>query len=302
MTDFLVLANPSAGGADSTADGSGNEQLARIAERLRAQGTVEIVEIERDADTLTAIERTTPATTCVVVGGDGTLHHVVNAVTGAGGPSRPFGLVPAGTGNDFANGIGLSEDVEEAAAVVASTLPRPLDLVRFGGGPTAVNAAHIGIGVHAAEKATNLKDHLGKLAYPAGAVSAAVGFEPVRVSLAIDGEVILNGAPVSMLGVCNGPLVGGGTALCPPADQGDGLLDVVVMLADSRTALAATTAAMLRQAHLERDDVLHRTARALTVTVHGAGDTVTWNVDGEFHDLPARVDVEVAAGAWRLRA
>ena len=61
------------------------------------------------------------------MGGDGTVNEAVNGVAGAGalGEIR-FGIIPLGTGNDFAAGLGIPADVDAALEVLAQEEPLTL--------------------------------------------------------------------------------------------------------------------------------------------------------------------------------
>jgi diacylglycerol kinase (ATP) len=297
---LLVLVNPSAGGVDADApDADG--PVARALAALREVGEVEVLVLSDDAeaDVRARAGALGAEDLLVVAGGDGTLHRTVALLDP---PAVPVLVVPAGTGNDFATTLGMPTDPAAAARVVETGRVRRLDLVQVGD-RTSVNAAHLGVGVSAAEAAADLKGALGKLAYPVGAVAAAARFDPVVVTVDVDGERVLDAEPVALVAVCNGRTVGGGTVLCPPADPGDGRADLVVLRAATATSLAATTADLLRERHLDRDDVLHHPAERVEVEVHDAGTAmVTWNVDGELLERPAAVRCEVRAGAWRVLA
>ncbi|MGI9018638.1 MAG: diacylglycerol/lipid kinase family protein [Euzebya sp.] len=298
MNHFLVLVNPSAGGVetdDSSAAITMDEELQAVTAELDRHGSVTVESVDSDEDLRRVTRQTDSDTVYVVVGGDGTLHRTLNVL--AERPCR-YLLIPGGTGNDFAAGAGLPEDLVQAAGVARTGRARPHDLLRIHD-VVAMNAAHLGIGVKAAEAAADWKDRLGKLAYPAGAVSAATSFEPTLASAVLDGDQILDCVDVALLGICNGPRVGGGTMLCPPADPSDGLLDVVVLQAQNRTDLAGITTALLRGTHLDRDDVQHHQGHELTVTIHDR-DQVDWNIDGELQSLPAQIEGKVQAGAWEL--
>lgn len=295
---IVVLVNPSAGGVDG--DGpdpqAADEPLGQALAALRGEGEVTVTVIEETTDVTDAAEGLGEGDVLAVAGGDGTLHRVVNALAGWSGHLL---LIPAGTGNDFSGGIGLPTDLAEAAAVAGTGSPRQLDVLEVGD-LVAVNAAHLGIGVQAGEAASDLKGALGKLAYPAGAVAAATRFEPTVVTLEVDGEVVVDAEPVAMVALCNGRTVGGGTVLCPEADPGDGLVDVVVLRATTAVGLAATATALLRGSHLDRDDVLHLQGSDVTVRVHDVEGPVSWNVDGELLERPAELTCRVRVGAWAL--
>jgi diacylglycerol kinase family enzyme len=104
------------------------------------------------------------------------------------------------------------------------------------------------------------------------------------------------GTPVLLVAVCNGATIGGGTALAPGADPGDGLLDVVVSTATGPAARTAFAAALATGAHVDRDDVLVVRGREVTVS----GDPVDLDADGEVEEaVPART-WRVRPGAWSV--
>ena len=90
----------------------------------------------------------------IVAGGDGSLHVLINALADAGRLADvAVGIVPLGTGNDFAGGIGLPDDPVVAARACLEARPQPVDAVLADDGEYVVNAAHAGIGAVAAERA-----------------------------------------------------------------------------------------------------------------------------------------------------
>src|SRR5262249_14767725 len=128
---------------------------------------------------------------------------------------------------------------EAAAGVICTGSPRARDLVVDEVGEIVVNSVHAGAGAMASRRGSTWKErlhrggvgevNLGKLGYPIGAGSAAVKPPYIRVPVEVDGEVIVDrDEPILQIAVGNGPHVGGGTALTPYADPGDGLVDVMV--------------------------------------------------------------------------
>jgi YegS/Rv2252/BmrU family lipid kinase len=295
---FVVLVNPDAGSVGEVAAADlPPGPVADAVEALRGDGTAEVDVVVVDGpDAVRRAVESVGDGVVAMAGGDGTLHRTLNALRDR---DHVYLLIPAGTGNDFAGGVGLPVDLAAAVGLGSTGRARALDLLDLGD-LLAVNAVHIGIGVEAAQAASDLKGALGKLAYPAGAVAAAARFEPVTATVVVDGDVVLDAEPVAMVGLCNGPTIGGGTRLCPVAAPADGLVDLVVLRATTTPALAATAAALLRAAHLQRDDVLHRRGESVEVTVHDAGETVTWNVDGELVERPPHLSCAVRPRAWRL--
>ncbi|MGY1829522.1 diacylglycerol/lipid kinase family protein [Geodermatophilus sp. SYSU D01180] len=286
---LLLVVNGSAGSADG---------LDPALEVLRAGADVEVA-ATADAGDLDRVLAGRDGRRLVVAGGDGSVHAVVAALDRAGAldPADPLGVVPLGTGNDLAGALGLPDDPAAAARCVLDGAPRPLDLLRDDAGGVVVNAAHAGIGVLAADEAAGLKERLGVLAYPVGAAVAGIAGAEHRLRVTVDGAVVRapagwaadGGTPLLMVGVCNGPTIGGGTALAPGADPGDGLADVVVSAATGPAARAAFAVALLAGRHPGRDDVVVVRGREVTVSGEPAG----LDADGDL--LPP-----AGARTWRL--
>ena len=177
----------------------------------------------------------------VVAGGDGSLHAVVSALHRRHelGVDRVLGLLPLGTGNDFARTLGIPLDPIEAAESLVAGAVRPMDLLVDEVGQVVVNQVHLGAGAEAGRKAVPWKErlgrigvgpvNLGRLGYPIGAVLSSIDPPVLRLRVEVDGEVIADvDHPVLMVALGNGATVGGGLELTPDADPGDGRIDVMI--------------------------------------------------------------------------
>lgn len=209
----------------------------------------------------------------VVAGGDGMLGPAAEAARAAG---VPLALLPTGTANDFARGMGLSLDPAEACRVaVRGQRTRTLDLARMDGRPF-VNTASVGLSVHAADWATPLKKVIGRFAYMLGALAAGVNESPVACRITCDGDELFSGKAWQVM-VANSGRFGAGSSI-EEADPGDGLLDATVIPAGTRLRLP-------RYAYAMRRGRVSSTGKAR----HGRGCRVrlevpreeAYNVDGE---------------------
>ena len=286
----LLLASAHAGSAEEEAVEAARAVLAEA-------GPVEVV------STATPEELDRALDSCgdrrlVVAGGDGSLHLVVTRLRARGElAERPIALVPMGTGNDLARALDLPLDPAQAARLVLTGRHQPMDLLCDDAGGVVVNAVHVGVGAEAAVSAGRLKPLLGLLAYPLGAVFAGLRSSGWNLRVEVDGEVVADGRERAlMVGVGNGPGIGGGTQLLPHAVPHDGLLDVVVSLATVPLARMRYGAALQAGTHLDNPDV--RTARGRSVTI--SGDPVGINADGELGDETTRRTWTVDPGAWSL--
>lgn len=216
----------------------------------------------------------------VVVGGDGTLHHVAAALRDPRtGPA--LGVVPVGTGNDFARALGLPRDPAAAVGIAAEGPVRRVDLIGLrlaGRRGRAVNFVLGGVGGNAARRVTaERKRRWGRLVY-LRALAGELGDVRARdLVVEADGAAISSGPHLAVL-VANGPTLGNGIPAVPPAELDDGLLDVVAVRGTSAAQVLATLARLAAGRHLGAAGVTWRRAERVTV----AGDASTpFNADGE---------------------
>jgi YegS/Rv2252/BmrU family lipid kinase len=290
MERMLVVTNPASGSYDRAT-------VAAVVDALSSAGDVQVA----TSRTLTELRTELGGRAgrdVVVVGGDGSLHAVVDALHGLGDLDGPLvALVPLGTGNDFARTLGLPDDPIDAARVALGGRTTALDVLVDDAGSVVVNAAHLGVGAEAGSAAVRWKQRLGRFGYLVGAVVAGVGTTGARVRVVADGVVLADGRRrVLQVGVANGIYVGGGTPLAPDARPDDGRLDVVVSFA--LPALQRLLYAVLLRIgrHPAYDRV--RSVRAREVTVSGAAFET--NVDGELGEPVSARTWTVHPAAYRM--
>ena len=271
MQPILVIANAEAGSTDK-------ESLERALAVLRSATDVETT-TTADPGELDSVLHRRGGRHVVVVGGDGSLHAVVAALHRRHElASTVVGLIPLGTGNDFARGVGLPLDPEAAARVVVAGNIQPVDLIVDCLGGVVVNNVHIGVGALAAHNARPMKKVIGRMGYVLGAIRAAINPPFIRVRIEVDGHVVADFAhPVLMAAVGNGSRVGGGARITPEADPGDGKLDVMVSFSTSLWAKIGYAARFRLGTHHGRDDVLYVHGESVTVS----GQSFHCSADGE---------------------
>jgi diacylglycerol kinase (ATP) len=227
-----------------------------------------------------------------VAGGDGTIGPAAET---AGRIGAPLAVVPAGTANDYARAHELPEDPIEAAVLAATgERTRPLELGRLADGRPFVNVASAGLAAEAARFASPFKKLLGPFAYGVGALRAAVTEAPLSCAVRVDGEPAFEGGAWQLIVAVSGAF-GGGSDI-GVADPADGVLDVTVLPAGSRLALARRAWGLRRGTIAEQRPVEHLRGHVVEVDL---ADGVELNVDGEIRDGGLeRVTVE--RGAYEL--
>ncbi|MEX0875326.1 MAG: diacylglycerol kinase family protein [Actinomycetota bacterium] len=172
----------------------------------------------------------------VAAGGDGTVHEVVNGLLadGTGTEIPELGVVPGGSGCDYAKTFGIPEDIAGAVSRLASEVPpRAVDVaeVRFQteGGEVRrffANISGVGIGAEVVQRAARLPRALGGAVYFASFVLTLPGFERRRARIELDDQIYEG--PLTNLVVANAQYFGGGMRVAPAADPGDGVFDVQI--------------------------------------------------------------------------
>lgn len=299
MRRLLFIANAAAGTSDRAA-------VDTALEVLRQDADVEVVTTET-IDELTRALAERDGREVVVSGGDGSLHAFVTALCRAGdlGEDPPtVGLVPLGTGNDFARALDLPLDPGAAARVVLASPARPIDVLIDDEDHLVANAVHIGVGEEAGRIAAPWKErlgkvHLGVLGYVIGGVAAGFGQQGRHLRVVADDEVLADGTHrILQVAVTIGSSVGGGTKIAPDAAPGDGCAEVVVSWAVAPSRRLRYALRLRRGTHTELDDVV--TVRARRVTVTGVNHEFAANADGETLEPTRERTWRVVPGAYRL--
>ena len=273
MDPLLLITNSEAGSNDA-------ENLDKALAVLRSAADVEVAATSNQGE-LDGVLHRRGGRQVVVAGGDGSLHAVVAALHRRHElADTVVGLVPLGTGNDFARGAGIPLDPEEAARVVVEGEVRPVDLIVDCLGEVVVNNVHIGVGAQASHNAKSFKKVLGRFGYAVGAAQAALKPPFVRLRVEVDDHVVADFAhPILMVAIGNGSRVGGGAEITPDADPSDGRLDVMISFSTGLWGKLTYALQFRVGRHPERDDVLY--LRGNTVSV--SGQDFYCSADGELY-------------------
>jgi diacylglycerol kinase (ATP) len=281
---IALLVNPTSG------QGRGARLLEPVAVRLRTDGTEVDVVVGRDADE--AFDRVRDRVAAgvdavVAVGGDGLVNLALQVVAGT---EVPLGVVPAGTGNDFARALGLAlDDPVQAVDLVVRGGTIPVDLGRANG---RWFAGVLGSGFDSMvnERANRMTWPTGRSRYNVAIVLELRTFRPVPYVLELDGEPWTTEAMLVAVG--NSPSYGGGMKVCPDADLHDGLLDVTVLGPISKPEFLRVFPTVYKGTHVSHPAVTVRRARS--VVLQSAG--VTAYADGErVSVLPVRCEAVASA-------
>lgn len=212
----------------------------------------------------------------VAAGGDGTVNEVVNGLAGAG-HDAVLGIVPLGTANDFAAGLGIPEDIDAALRLAAFGRSVCVDVARVNR-RCFINVSTGGFGADLSQAAgRGLKRYAGGLAYVVRGVKGLLDFRLHGGVFRVNGRVVYAGEFV-FFAVGNARQTGGGTPVAPLADVDDGCLDVMLVRDVSRLEFIRLLPRLRRGTHLRSPHVSYYRARRFEVETHG---DVAVNADGE---------------------
>ena len=221
------------------------------------------------------------------------MHRAILELAGTG---IPLGIIPAGTGNDFAATLGLREmDVAAAADAIAAAATRRVDLARV----TRADGSTTFFGtVLASGFDSKVNDRANAMRWPRGGARYNIAILREFVTLSgIPYEVDLEFADgarehvardLVMATVGNGRTYGGGIPICPDADPADGLLDVVLVRPAGRLRLLRLLPRVYAGTHRTVPEVAMHRVRSVRLSSPG----VTAYADGDpIGPLPLTVDV-----------
>lgn len=236
----------------------------------------------------------------VVVGGDGMVHLAAGLLAGTG---VPLGVVPSGTGNDFARGLGVPlGDPQRAVAALLEALDRPARTIDAGlirsedGSPERWFAGVLSAGFDSAvnERANALRWPRGRQRYNVAILIELLRLRPRRYSLVVDGQP--RSVEALLISVANNTSFGGGMRIAPKALLDDGLLDLFIVAPMSRLSFLRIFPRVFAGTHVgDRHVSIERVHR-----VRLEADAVGY-ADGE-RVGPLPLDVRVEPGALRVLA
>jgi YegS/Rv2252/BmrU family lipid kinase len=236
----------------------------------------------------------------IAAGGDGTVNEVLNGLVLArrieiGGVVGTLGIIPIGTGNDFAETSGIPKSLPEVSRHLALRRTRLIDIARVNDRFFS-NECGVGFGAQVAIEAQRLKRLRRFLVYLVAVFKALFRYRQPTMTLAWDGGQVTQ--RILMVSAGNGRRAGGGFYLTPEARLDDGLLDYMYADALSRPAILRLLPKAMKGTHIY-DPAAHlgRTTRlvitsATPLPVHCDGEILavgTQEVDIEV--LPARLQL-----------
>jgi len=298
---LVVVANPAAG------HGKAGRLIGKVTSalhRLRLPHEIRVSESGPDVERLARVAAEGGAKIVAALGGDGTVSLAANGVLGT---AAALAALPAGTGDDFAKGIGAGK-LDAAVELLANPKIVDLDVIEVTTGAakrTFINIAGAGFDSEVNETANGMTVKLGATGtYVAALIKTLSRFSPASFTILVDEERMELDAMLVEVG--SGRWTGGGMKVLPNAIMNDGLLDVCIVEALSKPAFLRAFPRVFIGSHTTHPKVRMRTASRVQVE---ANRRVLVYADGElvgslpaiFEVRPAALPVVVGPGAKGVR-
>ena len=223
------------------------------------------------------------STDIIAVGGDGTVHEVLNGIDTE---KVNFGIIPAGSGNDFIETAKIPLDPMKALEIILTREPKPTDYLDCAG-VRGINIIATGIDVEILKRCAKFKVIKGKLQYLLSLIISLFKFEFYNFDTLIDGKREEKEALIVACG--NGKVFGGGIQMCPEAQIDDGLMDFVICNKMKKSKIPSAFVKLMKGKILQ--EPFTEFSRQTHVEVCFDKKT-TVNVDGElYEDLPFDVKI-----------
>ena len=231
----------------------------------------------------------------VVVGGDGTIHEVVNGLMKSGqGLHLPLGIIPGGSGNAFADDLGVKNTTQAVHQIVSGNM-HSMDIMRISQGDTVSYAFNIiawGIASDVNIRAEKLR-WFGNSRYSLSAIISILNLKKRPILLRLDNDVIDCNAILFI--ALNTIHTGKGMKMAPHAKLNDGLMDLLLLRDASRFRVLKIFIQSFSGKHVSDPLVEYRNAKIFSIQT----EDDFLNIDGE-NIGRTPIEVSLILGALRI--
>jgi diacylglycerol kinase (ATP) len=239
------------------------------------------------------------ATHIVVAGGDGSVHEAVNGIMRAGN-NAALGVIPTGTGNDFAKACDISLNWEHATELLADRIkaqraPRKIDVGQFNDRFFG-NGAGVGLDAKVTHIARSIRLGMGDLVYLLAIFRTMMDRIATPHLQITAGDYSWEG-PVTLAAVSNGPWIGGMFHIAPMAVNADKLMNLLIVKPVTRRRILTLLPKLMNGTHMDEPEMIHRPVTALSIKAEQA---IPSHLDGEVQPMQTDFEIRVLPSALDL--
>lgn len=281
MLDFIV--NPTAGGKHGKKTENAVNTIKSFLEEKGVAFRLHFTNAKGDGKTLTEELISNGATDIIAVGGDGTLHEVINGFSNF--DKVNLGLIPCGTGNDFAFALSLPSDVKQALEIIISGKTEYVDFMQM---PSirGLNVIGTGIDVDVLNRYNRLKKK-NKFGYTRCLISALCHYKCPTFTMSLNGKTLTQTSFI--MAVANGSCFGGGIPMCPVANPTDKSLNFVSVKGMRKLKIIGAFLKLKGGKVLTLKETFHEKLKEIKIDLP---EGTVINVDGELYsDIPFEIKI-----------
>ena len=238
-------------------------------------------------------------TRVIVAGGDGSIHEATNGILRSKN-NAALGVIPTGTGNDFAKACQIPLNWEHATQlladrIVADETPRKIDAGRFNDRYFS-NGAGLGFDAKVTRVAQSIHLPIGDLVYLLAIFRTMIdGIASPRLRITAD-DYAWEG-PVTLAAISNGQWVGGMFHIAPIASNSDNVLELLIAKPVTRRRILTLLPKIMNGEHMQEPEIVHQSVTKLHIE---AEQPIPSHLDGEVQPLQTEFEIEVLPGALAL--
>nr|WP_156288595.1 diacylglycerol kinase family protein [Oceanobacillus salinisoli] len=218
----------------------------------------------------------------IAIGGDGTVHKIINELVGS---KVPFGIIPAGSGNDFCRGMGIPLKYDQALERILKGEQKFIDVGNIN---DKFFATIVGIGFDGrVAQVTNQSQNkkllnlagMGSVSYIINVLKVLFYYKPTNVELKIDQKYAKH-QNVWLIAIANSPFYAGGMMICPNAKNDDQFFDICMVKEISRWQLLRIFPSVFKGKHVNHPAVTILRAKEVEIVsnspmiAHGDGEMI----------------------------
>lgn len=236
----------------------------------------------------------------VAVGGDGTVQEVANGLLTAAKNSTVMGILPIGSGSDFAYSLGIYPDMAQACRILLEGKTKAVDVGHLAGDRYFTNGVGIGFDAQVAIESRKIKRLRGFAIYLLAVFRTLRDYKLPKVTLDLDGRKWEQ--TITLATVANGRRHGGGFLITPGAKVNDGLFEICIGRGLNRLGILQLLPQVIKGTHIDKEPVTMARARRVVIEsrdplpVHADGEIVATSAHRlEMEILPGRLQVIVGS-------
>ncbi|MDD5016614.1 MAG: diacylglycerol kinase family lipid kinase [Eubacteriales bacterium] len=270
---YYIIFNPTAGAGRSV------KTMQKIEQHLKqnhTEYTVHETEYEKHAVSIAAGAIGKGYKGIISVGGDGTLLEIAQVLYGT---DEILGVIPAGTGNDFRQAIGVPKDPVAALDIILAGHSECVDIGFINNKKCFLNVAGTGFDVDVIKNTNKVRRlFTGGFAYYLGIVMSVLGYKSISIDITANGNTIRK--TVLLIAIANGRCYGGGLHISPDASVQDGLFNVVII---NRVAKWRILVELPKLKRGELEKIKSAEQFQCSEIVINCGKELSFNLDGELY-------------------